>query len=47
MSENESNNVINHEPLIHALYEISGTRVGLKRYIARYLKRRGENDGIN
>lgn len=43
MSENENPHVINHEPLIHALYEISGTRAGLKRYIKRYkIKKIGE-----
>jgi len=46
MSENEDP-VVNHDPLIHALYEVSGKRAGLKRYIQKYLKKREGKDGIN
>jgi len=46
MSENEGH-VVNHDPLIHAFYEVSGRRAGLKRYIQRYLRKREGKDDIN
>jgi hypothetical protein len=39
MSEKEGGNVENHDAFIHRLYEITTTKVKLKKYIKRFRRK--------